>query len=286
MRLLRVCSATVAVIGTLVCPTVAWGDLAAPPLDPDQFSEPTHIRNTFFPLVPGTQYVYRGQADRDGTGFHPARVVFTVTDVTKVVNGVRSLVVWDRDFYDGELVENEIHFFAQEDDGDVWSLGEYPEEYEAGEFAGAPSTWLSGLDGAQAGIHIQGNPQVGTPPYVQGSAPAVDFFNAAEVFAMGRRTCVPFSCFDDVLIINEFSPDEPGGGGAHKYYAPGLGNVRVEPAGSPEMESLRLKRYRHLNWLARRRANHETLKLDRHAYETVPELYDQSEPAELDRGSR
>jgi hypothetical protein len=268
-------------LGMAACPSVAWSDLTAPELDPQQFSHPTQIRNRWFPLIPGTQYVYRGQSDRDGLGLRPARVIFTVTDVSKVVDGVRSVAVWDRDFYDGALVENEIHFFAQDDNGDVWSLGEYPEEYEEGELAGAPTTWLSGIQGAHAGIHVQGRPQVGSPPYLQGIAPAIGFFNAAQVFAMGQRTCVPVACYRNVLVTHEFSPDEPGEGGAQKYYAPGVGNVRVEPDGSPEMESLKLTSFGRLGSPGRRWADRKALKLDRRAYEVAPDVYGESAPAEL-----
>ena len=43
-----------------------------------------------------------------------------------MINGVNAVVVWDRDFQNGELVEEELAFMAQDDAGNVWSLGEYP----------------------------------------------------------------------------------------------------------------------------------------------------------------
>jgi hypothetical protein len=281
MRRFRAGWIVTAIIGAAVLPAVARADLTAPPLDHLRFAKSTQISNQWYPLIPGTQYDYRGQADRDGSGIRSARDIFTVTNVTKMVDGIRSVVVWDRDYSDGRLVEEEIHFFAQETGGNVWSLGEYPEEYEAGQFVGAPTTWLSGVDGAQAGIHIQGNPQLGSAPYVQGIAPAIGFFNAAQVFATGQSTCVPFACFKSVLITNEFSPDEPGAGGAHKYYAPGIGNVRVEPAGSPEMESLQLKTFGALSSSAREQANARVLKLDKRAFEVESAVYGHSTPAQL-----
>jgi hypothetical protein len=96
-----------------------------------QFDDPTQIDNRWFPLTPGTQFIYRGSSIVDETR-EPHRVVFTVTDLTKVVNGVRVLVAWDRDYASGELLESELAFFAQDNDGNVWHLGQYPEEYEAG----------------------------------------------------------------------------------------------------------------------------------------------------------
>jgi hypothetical protein len=108
--------------------------------DPDDFSQSTVIDNQRLPLIPGTQLTLRGLADR-GNGLVDHRVVLIVTDVTKVVNGVRALVVWDRDFSAGQIAEVELALQAQDDDGNVWNLGEYPEEFENGQFVGAPSTW-------------------------------------------------------------------------------------------------------------------------------------------------
>jgi hypothetical protein len=66
-------------------------------------------------------------------------MVFTVTDLTKVVHGVRNLVHWDRDYSQGQLLETELARFAQDDDGNVWHFGQYPKEYEEGKFVAAPA---------------------------------------------------------------------------------------------------------------------------------------------------
>ena len=99
--------------------------------DPRNFSNPTGITNQWLPLQPGTQRVYDGMAEENGK-FAPHHVVFTVTDLTKVIAGVRSVAVWERDFSEDQLVESEIVFFAQANDGAVWQLGQYPEVYEKG----------------------------------------------------------------------------------------------------------------------------------------------------------
>ena len=107
------------------------------------FSHPTRIDNRWLPLAPGTQFVLSGRSNRGGKRL-PHQVVLTVTDLTKVIDGVRTVVLWDRDFNMGRLTEAELAFDAQDDDGNVWNLGEYPEEYVGGVFHGAPSTWISG----------------------------------------------------------------------------------------------------------------------------------------------
>jgi hypothetical protein len=248
--------------------------------DPNTYSEGTEIDNKWLPLIPGTQYVLDGTADR-GAGVVSHRVVFTVTGVTKVVNGVRTLVVWDRDFSDGQLIEEEIAFFSQDDFGNVWGFGEYPEEYEGMDFVGAPATWLAGVEGAEAGIHMRAKPRVGTPAFVQGFAPAIDFFNLVKVFATRQKTCIPLACYRNVVIQDESDPLEPAKGHVHKYYAPRVGNIQVLPVGNPEMETLALTELRHLSPEERAEANSRTLELDTRAYEFAADVYGDTAPAEL-----
>ena len=115
-------------------------------LDPSSFGDPTTIDNAWFPMPPGTQLVLQGKANADD-GRVTRKVVFTVTDLTKVIDGVRSVVVYEQDYTAGVLEEAELSFFAQDDDGTVWLMGEYPEEYDEGKFVKAP-TWISGLKDA------------------------------------------------------------------------------------------------------------------------------------------
>ncbi len=112
--------------------------------DADNFDNPTVIDNPYLPMKPGTRWVYEGTTNEDELVDH--QVVITVTDLTKVINGVETVVSWDLDFSDGQLAEAELAFFAQDNDGNVWRMGEHPEEYEDGELVDAP-TWLAG--GAQ-----------------------------------------------------------------------------------------------------------------------------------------
>jgi hypothetical protein len=81
-----------------------------------RFSDSTDVTNKWFPLKPGTQFVFEGHAEDDGERLQ-RRVVTTVTDLTKFIADVRTVVVWDRDYDDGELIESEIAFFAQDTSG-------------------------------------------------------------------------------------------------------------------------------------------------------------------------
>ena len=200
-----------------------------------KFDDPTHIDNKWLPLRPGTQFVYQGSAIVDEEGRQTRRVVTTVTDLSKVIDGVRTLVIWERDYTAGELSEPELAFFAQDNAGNVWLLGEYPEEYENGKFDKAPA-WISGQNGARAGITMLAEPQLGTPDYAQGFAPPpVDFTDRARVYKTHQKSCTPVACYENALVTEEFNPDEPGSSQL-KYYALGVGNVRVGWRGEKEKE--------------------------------------------------
>jgi hypothetical protein len=201
--------------------------------DRNNFSRSATIDNRWSPLVPGMQFTFEGRANR-GQGRLPHRVVFTVTDLTKVIDGVRTVVMWDRDFNAGQIVETELAFFAQDDDGNIWLLGEYPEEWEDGKFSGAPDVWFSGVDGARAGVMMRADPQLGTSSYLQGYAPEIEFSDRAKVHQMDQRTCVPVGCYDGVLVTDEWNALEAGDAHQRKFYAPGVGNVRVGAAGGKE----------------------------------------------------
>jgi uncharacterized protein YbaA (DUF1428 family) len=246
--------------------------------DPNNFDRSTNIDNKWLPLQPGTRLIYEGVTVEDDESI-PHRIVFTVTDLTKEIAGVNTVVAWIVDYADGDLVEMEIAFYAQDNDGNVWYLGEYPEEYEEGEFIAAP-TWIAGLEEAKAGIKMWAEPQPGMPSYFQGWGPAVDWSDYAQVDQMGQETCVPEDCYEDVLVIAESSLDEPDAFQL-KYHAPGVGDVRVGWRGADEsQEELELIDIVQLGPEALATAREEALKLEERAYEISPDVYAQTAPAE------
>jgi hypothetical protein len=244
------------------------------------FSNPTKIDNKWHPIVAGTQYVFKGRANR-GAGSRAHRGVFTVTDLTKKIAGVNTRVLWDRDINAGRLSEAELTFFAQDDQGNVWNFGEYPEEYfDHGRFSGAPSTWISGIANAKAGVLMRADPRPGTSSYLQGNAPSIGFGDTAKVAQTGQRVCVPHRrCYSNVLVINETNPLEPDNGHQLKYYAAGVGNVQVEPRGGDEKEVLQLVSVRRLNVAAMSRVRKAALRLDRRGSRIKPRTYGRTAPA-------
>lgn len=239
------------------------------------FTNSALIDNRWTPMAPGMQFIFDGVANRTGE-ILPHRVVFTVTDLVKEIDGVECVVLWDRDYNNGVLQEAELAFFAQDKDGNVWLMGEYPEEYERGEFLGAPSTWLTGISGSEAGIHMLRDPRIGTR-YVQGWAPDVNFLDCAVITELGSRTCVPYNCFENVLIIDERAPFEVGSGMQRKYYAPSVGNIRIGAIEDPEAETLVLTVLNQLRPTELDEARLGALQLEERAY-VVSEAYAQTRP--------
>jgi len=246
--------------------------------DPTEFGEPTVITNRWLPLTPGTRWVHEGSATVDGIRI-PRRVVLVVSDVVKTIAGVRAVVGYELDYDADELVEAELVFWAQADDGTVWHLGQYPESYENGVLVETP-IWIHGYEDANAGIVMKAAPAVFGPSYSQGWGPAVDWTDRARVFETGSVTCVPLDCYEDVLVIDEFNRDEPD---AHqlKYYAVDVGNVRVGWAGAreDEQEVLELVQLEQISAQELARVRQQVLRQDARGYENSPDLYALTPPA-------
>jgi hypothetical protein len=250
--------------------------ISADDFDPSLFDETSAtIDNEWWPLEPGTQFTWRGWTQEDEERISH-RIVFTVTDLTKVIDGVRTVVGWDRDFSGGQLVETELIFLAQDKQGNVWHFGQYSETWEGRELVGG-QVWLVGhLEGAKAGILMKAEPRLGTPAYSQGFAPAPFYWDDyGKVSKMGARTCVPAGCFEDVLVIDEFEPTKPGAFQV-KYYARGVGNVRTGWRGSDaDREVLVLEKVVQLSPEALANARTRALEL-----ETRASVYGRTPPAE------
>ena len=209
----------------------------------------------------------------------PHRLEFTLTDLTKEIQGVRTVVAWIADYSDNVLVEKEIAFYAQDNDGNVWYFGEHPEEYEEGEFVKAP-TWIAGYADAKAGIKMWADPQPGIPSYYQGWGPDVGWSDYAQVDQVGQETCSPLDCYTDVLVLAESSLDETDIYQI-KYYARGIGEVRVGWRGpASTAEELELSQHNQLTSEELAAVRAEALALEAHAYELSPDIYGKTAPSQ------
>jgi hypothetical protein len=239
----------------------------------ERFDHPTQIDNEYLPMVPGMRLTYRGTVQQGG-GMMRHEVVFTVTDLVKDVDGVRTRVIHDVDQNDGQVAEAELSFFAQDDKGIVWNLGEYPEEFQGGKFTGAPNVWISGLEGAIAGIHMLEEPEnhVGGPEYLQGRSPNINFLDCARVAAKNGTVDVPAGHFTDVLTTFERSPLESTTAIQTKEHAPGVGIVRIGAKNDPQAETLELISVEDLSDKELKQVDEAAFALDAHGHQ-VSDVY-------------
>jgi len=186
-----------------------------PVFDAQRFG--TTVDNLFFPLEPGTTYVFEGETE-DGL----ERVEVEITDQTRVVMGVTCVVVHAREYLDGELVEDTFDWFAQDLDGNVWYFGEDSKELENGVVVSTEGSWEAGVDGALPGIIMLAAPWIGVT-YEQEYAPGVAE-DMATVVGLSDTATTPFGTFTGCVKTEDFTPLEPGVM-EEKFYAPGIGVV-------------------------------------------------------------
>ncbi len=241
-----------------------------------KFDRSTVIDNKYFPVKPGTRHVYKGST-QEGNERIAHRVVWTVTDLVKDINGVRAVVAWESDFSAGKLIETELVFFAQDNDGNVWHLGQLRETYDELEFVGGRA-WLAGSEGAKPGIMIPADPGSVKGTFSQGYAPPpFNWTDVGRVDKLGQKTCVKTGCYKDVLVIAEGSTEEGPDAEQLKYHAPGVGFVRVGWRGKREKnrETLELTEIGRLDEKGLAEARAEALEIEKRAY-----IYGRTAPAE------
>jgi hypothetical protein len=185
-------------------------------LDPARFT--TTIDNRYWPMRPGSRWVYR-ETDEQG---HRQRVDVTVTSRTKVIAGVTARVVHDVVTEGGRRVEDTLDWYAQDAAGNVWYLGEDTKEFENGKVVSTQGSWEAGVRGAQAGVIVPAHPRPGLryrQEYSKGQAQ-----DSAQVLSVAEQAEVPFGHFTRALLTKDFTPLEPDVL-EYKLYARGVGPV-------------------------------------------------------------
>jgi hypothetical protein len=192
---------------------------AGPPKPASDFR--ARVDNPWFPLLPGTTFVYRGV--KDGK---PARDEVTVTRQVKRIEGVPCAVVEDRLYLSGRLAERTTDWYTQDRQGNVWYFGEATAELDrAGRVTSREGSWQAGRDGAEPGIFMPARPQVGRSfrqEYLKGHA--ADHFRILDLHA---RVRVPYVTSSNALLTMEWTPLEPGVID-HKLYVRGIGTVEEQ----------------------------------------------------------
>ena len=212
---------TMIVLGVLFVLGTNGVAASAPASGPGPGNFVGRVDNPWFPLAPGTTFVYRGV--KDGKS---ASDVFTVTHATKTIQGVRCTAVRDRLYLAGRLEERTTDWYAQDRRGNVWYFGESTAEFDrAGRVTSTEGSWQAGRDGAQAGIYMTARPTVGQArrqEYYKGHAE--DHF---QVLSLSTNVRVPYVASKHALLTKEWTPLEPGTLD-HKVYVRGIGMVKEQ----------------------------------------------------------
>lgn len=171
--------------------------------------------STYMILKPGYRLIL---ADGKDT------LTITVLDETKIVDGVRTRIVEERETQGGRLEEVSRNYFAfDKATGDIYYFGEDVDMYDAnGRVKSHEGGWLSGVNGARFGLMMPGKPEVGDR-YQQEIAPGVAM-DRAQIVSLTETVKVPAGTFKDCLKTKESSALEKGV--EAKLYAPGIGLLR------------------------------------------------------------
>jgi len=170
--------------------------------------------NRYFILLPGYRLHFQ---------HGKATLTVSVLDATKLVDGVETRVVEEKEETDGRLLEVSRNYFAIDPTTtDVYYFGEDSAEYEDGKVVSREGSWLSGVGGAQFGLMVPGTVTLGDRFY-QELAPKVAM-DRAEVVAITDEVSTPAGVFKNCLHVKESSPLEKGF--SHKHFAAGVGLVQ------------------------------------------------------------
>ncbi len=212
------------------------GDAAHEPMFGDAFAanfvDPLEIgstvpENPWFPLVTGNHWLYLGDGES---------IEVTVTNETKLIDGVTCVVVLDVASEDGVVVEITQDWYAQDLSGNVWYCGEIARNFElfegddpeTPELVDIEGSWKAGRDGSEPGILLPFDPQVGDVSRQEVSYGEAE--DAVEILSITADEAAPGGvCASNCLMTLDFTPLEPGVE-ENKYYVPGIGLiVEVDP---------------------------------------------------------
>jgi hypothetical protein len=213
IRALTVTAAALVAGGLFAIPAAAP---AVAGVDPAHFTSP--VANPYFPLKPGTVFVYRGSEDRQKLIEH-----LRVTHHTKKIEGVTTIVINDVLYSNGRLNEATHDFYADDNNGTTWYFGERTATYDKhGHVKSREGSWLAGRNGGEAGVIMPHDPKP-TDAYRQEFLPK-HAEDQAWIVANHGTARVPYGRVKDVVRSYEWTRLEPNVISL-KLYAPHLGIV-------------------------------------------------------------
>jgi len=200
-----------------LAPAVEAREAYQPVINPANF---THVvSNPYFPLVPGTTMTF---LEQDGREKRENKV--TVLRDTKIVMGVKCLVIHDTVTLNGALLEETLEYYAQDKEGAVWLFGEASKEFKSFGRVDMTGSWEAGVNGAQPGIVMPARPKVGDRYRQQYMANVAE--DIGQITALNESVTVPAGAYGGCLKTREWSMLESVT--SKKWYAKGVGLVRSE----------------------------------------------------------
>lgn len=172
--------------------------------------------NQFFPLRPG---------HRVALGKGTQKLVVTVLNETRVVDGVETRVVEERETDADRLIEISRNYFAMDPTTkDVYYFGEEVDTYENGQVTGHEGSWLSGVNGAKFGLMMPGTPTLHAR-FSQELAPRIAMDRAEVIAVQEQFTSQDVGRYQQCIRTLETTPLEPKAR-EYKTYCPGFGLVK------------------------------------------------------------
>ena len=220
-----------AAVALTLAATAAPAETLRPKFDPDRFTRGQAVDNKYFPLRPGTTSVLRGRGFEDGERIREKSVLRVLDRPGPRILGVRTTIHLDKAFENGRLVEKTFDYFAQDNRGNVWYLGEDVTNYrydDDGNLIGtdSESAWRAGRRGARPGWIMPARQVIGQR-YFQERARRDEALDKGQTHAVLGRLRVGDKVYRHVLRVLETNPFEPGAR-EFKFYAPKVGLIRVE----------------------------------------------------------
>lgn len=179
--------------------------------------------NPYFILDPGHQLILESVAGKEEVELR-ITVLGETQDITLPGIGVvRTRVVEEREWIDGELAEVSRNFFALcAETRDVFYFGEDVDFYEGGVIANHHGSWRAGVNSALPGLIMPGTFLLGSR-YFQEIAPSAAL-DRGENLGMDLTVKVPAGDFEECVSVFETSALESSST-SHKIYAPGVGLI-------------------------------------------------------------
>ena len=219
--------AMLALSGAMVAPIFAG---AEPEPTSPKFRHPREITNPYLPLGRLKQDILEGS--EDGKKTHVERTLLPDKHKAFHVGGqvVEALAVEDRELENGKLAEVAMDYFAQDDDGNVYYLGEDVDAYRDGKIVSHDGAWLVGKDTETPGLIMPAHPKIGD--HFKSEDVSLEINESDVVVSVSETVTVPVGTFKGCVKIEEHSAGEEI---EYKYYAPGVGVVREVPADGNEV---------------------------------------------------